>query len=213
MVTAVSQRSPRRLSGRPPGADGAARREEILNTAAELFSTEGYRGMSMSRIARACGMSQTGLVHYFPTKDDLLRAVLGRRTAVHSARYLLPASERPRGWDCLAGLVETVRSNQAQPGMVGLFTTVAGEAVDPDHPAHSWLREHHNGIAEAIHIMLAEAAEDGQLADGAPIDSIARIIIAAMDGLQIQWLADPGYEDMAADIEVLIDSLRRRWKA
>jgi AcrR family transcriptional regulator len=69
MATATAPQPPRRSSGRPRGADSDARCEKILATAAEIFSIEGYRGTSMSVIARACGMSQTGLLHYFPTKD------------------------------------------------------------------------------------------------------------------------------------------------
>jgi hypothetical protein len=33
-----------------------------------------------------------------------------------------------------------------------------------------------------------------------------------MDGLQIQWLSEPDHPDMAADFEVLVDALRRRWE-
>ncbi|MCM3686994.1 TetR/AcrR family transcriptional regulator [Kocuria rosea] len=71
MATPAAPRSPRRSSGRPRGADSAARREEIPAAAARLFSQEGCRGTSRSGLARAAGMSQTGLVHCFPTKDGL----------------------------------------------------------------------------------------------------------------------------------------------
>ncbi|MGQ1837983.1 TetR/AcrR family transcriptional regulator [Kocuria turfanensis] len=213
MATAAAPRSPRRSSGRPRGADSAARREEILATAARLFSAEGYRGTSMSAVARACGMSQTGLVHHFPTKDDLLQAVMDRRDEIDAARIQSPGDGRPRGWDYLAGLVDLVRHNQGQPGIVRLFTTMAGEAVDPEHPANTWLRRHHRSTAEQIRAALAEAAQDGRLAADAPVDSIARCLIAAMDGLQIQWLSDPDHPDMAEDFAALVDALRHRWEA
>lgn len=210
-MSAAAPRSPRRSSGRPRGADSTARREEILATAAQLFSAEGYRGTSMSGVARACGMSQTGLVHYFPTKDDLLQAVMDRRDEIDAAQVRAPAEGRPRGWEFLESLVDLVRHNQGQPGIVRLFTTMAGEAVDPGHPANTWLRRHHRVTADQIRAALAEAAEDGRLAGDAPVGSIVRTVIAAMDGLQIQWLSDPGCPDMAEDFAVLVDALRRRW--
>ena len=202
---------PRRTSGRPKGSDGTARREEILAAATQLFSVEGFRGLTMSAIARACGMSLSGLVHYFPTKDALLQATMDRRDEVDQARIAPAGKGRPRGWDYLESLVELVRLNQGQQGIVRLFTTVAGEAVDPLHPANAWLKSHHRSSALRIRQALAEAAEDGTLAEDAPIHSIARILIAAMDGLQLQWLSDPDYPDMAADFETLVETVRHRW--
>ncbi|WP_422934500.1 TetR/AcrR family transcriptional regulator [Sinomonas sp. P47F7] len=203
----------RRASGRPKGADSAARREEILAAAARIFSEEGYRGTSMSAIARACGLSQTGLLHHFPTKEDLLRAVMERRDAIDAARTLGADGQRPRGWDFLDRLVQLVLNNQEQPGMIRLYTTVAGEAVDPAHPANAWLVEHHRGAARAFREALLEAGEDGRLKPDAPVESIVRCLLAGMDGLQIQWLSDGEYQDMARDFAVLADALRARWEA
>ncbi|WP_415856076.1 TetR/AcrR family transcriptional regulator, partial [Sinomonas sp. G460-2] len=166
-----------------------------------------------SAIARACGLSQTGLLHHFPTKEDLLRAVMERRDAIDAARTLGADGRRPRGWDFVDRLVQLVLNNQEQPGMIRLYTTVAGEAVDPAHPANAWLVEHHRGAARAFREALHEAAEDGRLKPDAPVESIVRCLLAGMDGLQIQWLSDGEYQDMARDFAVLADALRARWEA
>ena len=110
-------------------------------------------------------------------------------------------------------LVELVRHNQTQPGIVRLFTTVAAEAVDPGHPANDWLRGHHQRAMGQIRTALDEAIEDGVLTQDTPVDSITRNLVATMDGLQLQWLSDPHYPDMASDFELLLDSLRHRWAA
>jgi AcrR family transcriptional regulator len=167
----------------------------------------------MSAIARACGLSQTGLLHYFPTKEDLLRAVMDRRDTLDAASIFGLYRERPRGWGFVESLVRLVLNNEAQPGIVRLYTTVAGEAVDPEHPANSWLVEHHRNAAEALRAALREADQDGNLKPGAPIESIVRCLLAGMDGLQIQWLANREYENMANDFAVLADALRARWEA
>lgn len=213
MPTASTPQPRRRSSGRPRGADSVTRREEILATAATLFSAEGFRGLSMSTIARTCGISPTGLAHYFPTKDLLLQAVMERRDELDEARISKPGQARARGWDYLESMVDLVRHNQDQPGIVSLFTTVAAEAVDPLHPANAWLRQHHHSTAGRIRIALDEAVEDGTLSHEAPTQSIARSLIAVMDGLQLQWLSDPDYPDMAADFQVLLETVRHRWAA
>jgi len=48
----------------------------IMDAAAGLFSRTGYPGAKMQDIATACGASKSMLYHYFPTKDDLLFAML-----------------------------------------------------------------------------------------------------------------------------------------
>jgi AcrR family transcriptional regulator len=64
---------PRLERSRRPGTTA---REEILDAAAELFTTLGYAGTSTRRIADAVGIRQASLYHHFATKDDILEALL-----------------------------------------------------------------------------------------------------------------------------------------
>ena len=64
---------PRLERSRRPGKTA---REEILDAAAELFTTLGYASTSTRRIADAVGIRQASLYHHFATKDDILDALL-----------------------------------------------------------------------------------------------------------------------------------------
>ncbi|MGY4709250.1 TetR/AcrR family transcriptional regulator [Mycolicibacterium sp. CBM1] len=64
---------PRLTERRRPGTTA---REEILDAAAELFTTRGYASTSTRAIADAVGIRQASLYHYFKTKDELLSALL-----------------------------------------------------------------------------------------------------------------------------------------
>lgn len=55
---------------------GATAREEILDAAAELFTTHGFTGTSTRMIADAVGIRQASMYHHFATKDDILAALL-----------------------------------------------------------------------------------------------------------------------------------------
>lgn len=55
---------------------GETAREEILDAAAELFTTRGYTNTSTRMIADAVGMRQASLYHHFSNKDELLDALL-----------------------------------------------------------------------------------------------------------------------------------------
>ena len=48
----------------------------ILDSAAALFGKVGYPNAKMQDVAKACGATKSMLYHYFPTKDDLLFAML-----------------------------------------------------------------------------------------------------------------------------------------
>jgi AcrR family transcriptional regulator len=52
------------------------RREQILDTAADLFATKGFHGVSVGEIGRACGISGPALYKHFASKDDVLAAML-----------------------------------------------------------------------------------------------------------------------------------------
>lgn len=53
-----------------------ANRALILNAALDVFSTDGYRGATIDRIAEAAGMSKPNLLYYFPSKEEIYREVL-----------------------------------------------------------------------------------------------------------------------------------------
>ena len=43
--------------------------------AKELFASEGFARVTTRALAEKAGLSQTGLYIYFPTKEDILRAI------------------------------------------------------------------------------------------------------------------------------------------
>ena len=53
-----------------------AKSHAIMDCAAALFAKEGYPSAKMQDVAKACGATKSMLYHYFPTKDDLLYAML-----------------------------------------------------------------------------------------------------------------------------------------
>jgi AcrR family transcriptional regulator len=71
--------SPNRKAGRPTTAQLKKRgdgRTLIASTALKAFSELGYHGVSIRDIAQAAGVSMSALYHYYPSKQDLLYALL-----------------------------------------------------------------------------------------------------------------------------------------
>lgn len=84
-TTRKPYRAPSAKLGRPratPDAGGGEDpREEILEAAARLFASAGYRQTSTKQIADAVGLRQASLFYYFAKKEDMLRVLLDRTVA------------------------------------------------------------------------------------------------------------------------------------
>ncbi|MCF8474998.1 MAG: TetR/AcrR family transcriptional regulator [Emcibacter sp.] len=61
----------------------------ILQAAHEIISEVGLRNISLRSIARQCGMHLKTLQHYFPTKNDLMKAIYNELME----KYLPPLEE------------------------------------------------------------------------------------------------------------------------
>ena len=61
---------------RTQSADYEQRREAIVKAAAGLFASGGFQGTSVSQLAAAANTSKSLIYHYYPSKEDILYAVM-----------------------------------------------------------------------------------------------------------------------------------------
>jgi len=61
---------------RTQAADYEQRREAIVEKAAQLFARSGFRGTSIQDLSKACETSKSLFYHYYPSKEDVLYAVI-----------------------------------------------------------------------------------------------------------------------------------------
>ncbi|WP_441249163.1 TetR family transcriptional regulator [Kitasatospora sp. McL0602] len=186
---------------RGPYAKSAAKRQLILDAALAAYAEAGSRGVSVRDIGERVGLTDAGVLHHFGSREALLTAVLAARDVAAAERY----GEEESLWrpDLLA-------ENARTPGLVKLFVDLAAAGAEPGHPAHEFFTERY----ETLRARYTGALADGRA--GAPQEReadaawAARVLLAATDGLQVQWLLEPSI-DMAADIarlrEVLLAAL------
>lgn len=74
-----------------------ARREQLLDVALRLFSSQGFSATPTKQIAQEAGVAEGLVFHYFPSKGDILKALAERRsTFAGEVRALLEGvEERP----------------------------------------------------------------------------------------------------------------------
>ena len=185
-------------------AKSAERRQQIVDAAAEVFSSVGYRKGSLRDVADKVGLSQAGVLHHFPSKEHLLEAVLSWRDG-QTARLM--GDPLPEGVDFLRGLVRAAEYNATTPELVELHVIVSAEGTSADHPLREYFVGRYASVLGHTRQAFERAAELGQLRPGTDCASAARTLIALMDGLQIQWLLDPEGVDMAGDLRRYLQPL------
>jgi AcrR family transcriptional regulator len=174
-------------------AKTAQRRREIIAAAVQVFSESGYRDGSLRDVADRAGITHAGIRHHFPTKVDLLEAVLDWRDRDALARA---GQGSPRGRAVLHAWVGAVVQNTATPALVDLEITLGAEATSSDHPAHEYFTQHYESGEKILRRAYEAIEADGELADGFTPQAAARMVLAMTIGVQALWLRnrdiDPG---------------------
>ncbi|MQA33760.1 TetR/AcrR family transcriptional regulator [Modestobacter roseus] len=187
---------------RGPYAKTEGVRRRIVEACVEAFGETGFYGATMKDVARRAGISYTGLLHHFASKEELLTAVLALRAEL-STEYLRSAQAldpRTQPLEALRGMLGVVAENEHLPGLLALHCVLAGEATSPDHPAHTHYAEQYRALRHFYAQAFTALAERGELAAGADPETLAVMTVALMNGLQAQWLFDREHVRMAASM-------------
>ncbi|MFE3139507.1 TetR/AcrR family transcriptional regulator [Streptomyces scopuliridis] len=166
------------------------RRAEILRATLEVIAERGYRGTTLGAVAERIGLTQQGLLHYFPTKEALLVAVLEERDQWDTGG----GGGGRRGWR-LELMTSLVEYNAMRPGIVQTFSALLGESVTEDHPAREFFIRRYDQVRGEMADVLRDEFGD-RLPGGLTPERAAPLLTAVMDGLQYQWLLEPESVDM-----------------
>lgn len=171
---------------RGPYAKGRERREAILKATLEVFSEAGYRGASLRAIARELGISPALLQHYFSTREELLQEVVTAWDAEND--------RRSAGMTFLAHWLVNIKHNTEIPGLIRLYTALAVEATDPDHAARPYFQVRYSNLTDQIVDDIQAQKAAGLAPQDIDAPRVARLLIAACEGLQIRWLHSPDFD-------------------
>ena len=185
-------------------AKGVARRQEILDRAIEVFAQRGTHGTSLRSIAQAIGVSHAALLHYFDSREQLLLAVYE-----HAERKRDSDPEAPRPTDAVDVMVSAASANVQVPGLVELYSGLVAASLEEGGSAgRSYFTQRFDRIRRELAERLRAEQETGRIRADVDPEQVAALIVAASDGLQIQWLLDPSIplEETLGVLSVLLRS-------
>ena len=127
-------------------------RKRILETADRLFYQEGVRAAGIDRIIAEAGVAKMSLYKYFPSKDDLILAVLEHREE-SMLEFFRSAMERHarKAKNPLRAFFAALKDFFESPGFRGCpFQNAAIELADPAHPGAEFVRGHKQRFSEFL---------------------------------------------------------------
>ena len=170
-------------------------RQRILETADRLFYRDGIRAVGIDRIIAEANVAKMSLYKHFPSKDDLIVAVLRHREE-GVLEFFRSATERhaKKAKNPLRAFFAALKEWFETPGFRGCaFQNAAVELADPDHPGSEFVRGNKERFGEFLRGLVEEVV--GKPAKVAP--AVALLVEGAIVTAVIQ--GKPDAADVARD--------------
>jgi AcrR family transcriptional regulator len=178
-------------------ADARRNRELLLAAAAEAFAEQGL-DVGVAEIARRAGVGTATLFRRFPTKDDLVLAVVEQRVA-EVVRAFEAGLDDPDPW---RGLVEPMREVTAMQSVDRGFFEAVGAHLHT-LPSFAPLRAR---VHEAAARLVTRAQEAGVVRDDLAAEDVLLLLKAAAQAADLAGDAVPGLHRRY--LGIIFDGLR-----
>lgn len=165
-------------------AKGEDRKQQILDVAQRLLTRNGWRNTTLAQIAGAAGVTPAGLLHHFESKEQLLHAVLDARDADDD-------SHANRTGDLMVEIARVADRFTRAPDMVGTFTVLLIENIEPDAPLHDRMLSRQREAIEIVAELIRRGQADGRYRTDIDPAVKAVEILAFVHGMETIWLLDP----------------------
>lgn len=182
---------------------GTETREKLVDTALELFRTEGYQRTTMRRIASAAGVSLGNAYYYFDGKDELVTELHLSVQRDHLARALPLLRE---GEPLATNLRVALHTGfDAMSGYHGFGTAFVQAALPLSSPSSPLADESNEARTMATGLMEHVVSVSQQRASRTLRDRLPHLLWLTYLGVTLHWVIDPS--DRQVRTRRLVDGL------
>jgi AcrR family transcriptional regulator len=181
---------------------GRGTRDRIVEVAIGVFASRGFRNVSIDSIAAEVGVTRQGLLYHFSSKVELLVAVLDQHEQdnAETIAKLFELNDRV----LVATMRAYLRASAPNRGLIRMLLVLAAEAMDDGHPAHEYFVQRYRALRGDLSRLIAAEQAAGRVNDAVPAHRLAAVVIAILDGLQLQEYLDEGSIELEETIVDLI---------
>lgn len=181
------------------------RRQQVIDAARRVLTREGVGALSMRAVAREAGTLLSNVSYVFPAKEGMLRAVQAQILEDFTRDYnLVVDSSLPVAASVDRGLRQLwhdIEDFGFGRQVVQYELTAHALRTDGMRDFAQWQYEQFSAIvARWCNQLLALPDVDSSL----HAQPLARLIVATMDGMLLQFLADPDGASTADVLDLLI---------
>lgn len=150
-------------------------REKLLEAAGALITRQGVHELTLDAVAAAAGVTKSGLIYHFKTKDDLLGALVVRMIEQLDMRCRATVAKRgdTRSARLLTQVDDTFGRSRDEKQL--LTNLLAAASTSPF-------------LLEPVQAAFAQVYD--QFSDGSANDGLALVLAAALDGIALLELLD-----------------------
>jgi AcrR family transcriptional regulator len=175
-------------------------RQRILDAALHLMAEGGVHAMSMRRLATECGLNVATLYHYFPSKAELLQAVVAAQDYGALLEQQPPVDPTLEPRERLATLLRWIWRQMA--GEDDMWRLLLGESLRGDQQVMGAAAELSALFEQALDRWVSELLPE---AAGGPM---ARVLRGTVFGFFIEYLPLP-YDDRMRFLSQRADEVAR----
>ncbi len=143
----------------------SSKRDQLVETALELFSSEGFHATGIDRILSESGVAKMTLYSHFKSKDELILAALRLRDERFRNSFMQNVERRATDpVERLLGIFEVMGEWCKSKGFCGCpFINASAEFAGKDDPIHQAAAEHKRLMLNYVRKLAADAeAENPQ---------------------------------------------------
>ena len=189
-----------------PYVEASVRSRQLVEAARRVLIRDGVGRLTMRAVAAEAGVLLGTVTYVFPSKEMLLRAVIEDVTT-EIAEVLKSSADTGRGlehavregvqrfWSTLVEDQEGLQIIQYELTLYALRT--AG--------LESLARWQYDRYARIVAAWCQEAASNAGETCAVPFDTLARVLVAGMDGLILQYVCDPDMTRARGDLQAVTE--------
>lgn len=178
---------------------GKHTRERIVEAAAELFRKNGFHSTSLSQILKEAGLTKGGFYFHFKSKEELGDAVIDYMREYWIKNVLNEVAKESGALAKIERMFDIMIKTHESNAFHGcaLLAVLTAEMMEVEEHFSNRLRKIYLNWKESIVAILEQGKREGLFKSWVNPDSLALLMIGAMQGSTMMAHLDPEHLDLS----------------
>lgn len=185
------------------------RRQAILDAAMEVFIGKGYQLATINDISAHCHLSVGALYRYFPTKGEIMLALVEERLGRTPGTFARLTEHAGDPWERLVSCVNLFTSalGVRHPSTGRLLLVTLAEAVH-DGEVRRGLYQRFGALREYLKGIIQDGIAAGMFRPDANAEVLAALLLCTADGGTVYWVTGTPDLDLRSMRSMMLALLR-----